>query len=296
MRGALHQMIRAGDLSGVEAVLRKYPQAVNQLAPFFISPLHEACRSGQQPVVEFLLSQGADVHARYVTTITARGISRQVAGMIFSVVRRDQWNRTPIWIASWWGRCDLIELLLDAGAGSDLAFSVGLRLVSVFCGMIKDCMYGKHHDSRCDLCQSPCSSGHQGAKCCRRGSNGNSMSSWRKGRSAGGTECRSKASHRGEHEGDLILGGLHAEFYCYPLQPLEKVVKRTWFLSMVCRSNPCLMKNLRATQRGRRQKEQVQRSTQTTSIEECQIQVHVKGSSRAQTAFIFGKKYISERC
>lgn len=147
MRGALHQMIRAGDLSGVEAVLRKYPQAVNQLGPFFISPLHEACRSGQQPVVEFLLSQGADVHARYVTTLTARGISPQVAGMIFSVVHRDQWNRTPIWIASWWGRCDLIELLLDAGAGSDLAISVGTRLVSVSCGKIKDCMYGKHHDS-----------------------------------------------------------------------------------------------------------------------------------------------------
>ena len=52
------------DSWGLKGLLKRYPQAANQLAPFRISPLHESCRLGNMTMVELLLQHGARVDAR----------------------------------------------------------------------------------------------------------------------------------------------------------------------------------------------------------------------------------------
>jgi len=52
------------DVSGLTTLLKRYPKAANQLAPFMISPLHEACRVGNHRMVDLLVGKGAHVNAR----------------------------------------------------------------------------------------------------------------------------------------------------------------------------------------------------------------------------------------
>jgi hypothetical protein len=61
-RDELWEWGRKRNLREMSVVWKKYPQSVNQRAPFMITPLHEACRVGDRAIVEFLLMKNVEVN------------------------------------------------------------------------------------------------------------------------------------------------------------------------------------------------------------------------------------------
>eukprot|EP00096_Caligus_rogercresseyi_P007591 TRINITY_DN25524_c0_g1_i1.p1 TRINITY_DN25524_c0_g1~~TRINITY_DN25524_c0_g1_i1.p1 ORF type:complete len:179 (+),score=19.43 TRINITY_DN25524_c0_g1_i1:29-538(+) len=93
----------SGDLSKVEGVLRKNPEASNSLDSSGLSALHYAARSGHAAIVSLLLKTGK---AR-VDPLSPSGSS------------------TPLHRAAYMGHLDIVQLLLDHGADPHLTDSDG---------------------------------------------------------------------------------------------------------------------------------------------------------------------------
>ncbi|XP_014295007.1 poly [ADP-ribose] polymerase tankyrase isoform X2 [Microplitis demolitor] len=118
---------KAGDLGAVERILTSNPLAVNcrDLDGRHSTPLHFAAGYNRVPVVEYLLSHGADVHAKdkgglvplhnacsyghYEVTelLVKHGASVNVA---------DLWKFTPLHEAAAKGKYEIVRLLLRHGA------------------------------------------------------------------------------------------------------------------------------------------------------------------------------------
>ncbi|XP_063992926.1 poly [ADP-ribose] polymerase tankyrase [Diachasmimorpha longicaudata] len=118
---------KSGDLTAVERILQANPHAVNcrDLDGRHSTPLHFAAGYNRVPVVEYLLANGADVHAKdkgglvplhnacsyghYEVTelLVKHGASVNVA---------DLWRFTPLHEAAAKGKCEIVRLLLRHGA------------------------------------------------------------------------------------------------------------------------------------------------------------------------------------
>lgn len=118
---------KSGDLAAVERILQANPHSVNcrDLDGRHSTPLHFAAGYNRVPVVEYLLSHGADVHAKdkgglvplhnacsyghYEVTelLVKHGASVNVA---------DLWKFTPLHEAAAKGKCEIVRLLLRHGA------------------------------------------------------------------------------------------------------------------------------------------------------------------------------------
>lgn len=118
---------KSGDLPAVERILRANSHAVNcrDLDGRHSTPLHFAAGYNRVPVVEYLLANGADVHAKdkgglvplhnacsyghYEVTelLVKHGAAVNVA---------DLWKFTPLHEAAAKGKCEIVRLLLRHGA------------------------------------------------------------------------------------------------------------------------------------------------------------------------------------
>ncbi|XP_076257576.1 tankyrase isoform X2 [Rhynchophorus ferrugineus] len=127
VEGQLLEAAKAGDLDQVQRYLGSYPHIVNcrDLDGRHSTPLHFASGYNRVQVVEFLLQQGADVHAKdkgglvplhnacsyghYEVTelLVKHGASVNVA---------DLWKFTPLHEAAAKGKYEIVKLLLKHGA------------------------------------------------------------------------------------------------------------------------------------------------------------------------------------
>ncbi|XP_050293322.1 poly [ADP-ribose] polymerase tankyrase [Anthonomus grandis grandis] len=127
IEGQLLEAAKAGDLDQVQRYLGTYPHIVNcrDLDGRHSTPLHFAAGYNRVPVVDFLLRQGADVHAKdkgglvplhnacsyghYEVTelLVKHGASVNVA---------DLWKFTPLHEAAAKGKYEIVKLLLKHGA------------------------------------------------------------------------------------------------------------------------------------------------------------------------------------
>ncbi|XP_015120588.1 poly [ADP-ribose] polymerase tankyrase [Diachasma alloeum] len=118
---------KSGDLTAVERILQANPHAVNcrDLDGRHSTPLHFAAGYNRVPVVEYLLANGADVHAKdkgglvplhnacsyghyEVTELLVKH------GALVNVA--DLWRFTPLHEAAAKGKCEIVRLLLRHGA------------------------------------------------------------------------------------------------------------------------------------------------------------------------------------
>ncbi|HET7011763.1 MAG TPA: ankyrin repeat domain-containing protein [Anaerolineales bacterium] len=116
-----------GDLPRVQAILASDPAALQTLSHDGWTPLHLAAHFGRAELVRFLLSRGADVHARSKNTFDNHPLHAALAGRHLEVARalldagadpntRQHGGYTPLHEAAGHGDIALLQLLLERGA------------------------------------------------------------------------------------------------------------------------------------------------------------------------------------
>jgi ankyrin repeat protein len=109
--------IRTGDEARVEELLDENPTVVNANDPTGLSPLTVATYHGQANIVDLLLARGA---ADDIFTSTARGDRAAVESLVredpgaVHAHSSDGW--TALALAAHFGRLEILQILLDAGA------------------------------------------------------------------------------------------------------------------------------------------------------------------------------------
>jgi ankyrin repeat protein len=113
---ALIEAAKAGDESGVRALIAETPRLAVQRLPSGESPLMAALYRGHHAVVDALIELGAEVD---VFTAAATGRLPDLARALVrpeavNAYAHDGW--TPLHLAAFFGRLDAARMLLDAGA------------------------------------------------------------------------------------------------------------------------------------------------------------------------------------
>ncbi|XP_077357037.1 myotrophin [Festucalex cinctus] len=97
--------LKTGDMEEIKSNLSE--KNVNRTLNVGRNPLHIACDFGHTPVVEYLISKGADVNAS------------------------DKHGLTPLLIACFEGHCACVKVLLEKGADKDIEGPDGKRPLDV---------------------------------------------------------------------------------------------------------------------------------------------------------------------
>lgn len=136
----IHEAIRAGDLDTVESMLARNPELLTARNRDDREPLHEACILGEVPIMELLVSRGADINARSKAENTTLHwavhafVGQEVRGEMVAILlgldpelatARNINGLTPL---HWSGNelPETIQLLLDSGADLDAQDKNGL--------------------------------------------------------------------------------------------------------------------------------------------------------------------------
>ena len=88
----IFQAVRSGNLDAVKALVAKNPALLKSKTPEGDNLLHLACGAGGRPIVEFLVAQGADLHAE-------NGV-----------------GQAPLLYAAYQGHSEILSLLIAKGA------------------------------------------------------------------------------------------------------------------------------------------------------------------------------------
>ncbi len=121
----IHQAAKEGDLAKVKALLEKNTDLINAKNENGQTPLHIAASGGQLAVVEFLISQGADINLRQNNGATALhfacfGGHRDVVEWLIDngadVNSKDNNGLTPLRVAVFRSNKEMIALLIEKGA------------------------------------------------------------------------------------------------------------------------------------------------------------------------------------
>jgi|WetSurMetagenome_2_1015567.scaffolds.fasta_scaffold227540_2 ankyrin repeat protein len=129
--GEIHDAAKAGDLAKVKALLKDNPELVNSKPAFSsYTPLHYAVKAGCKEVVEFLLSNKADVNATAPTEdssyeftalhLAAIAGNKDMAELLLAwgadVKATSRFGEMPLHLAARAGSEDVAKVLLAKGA------------------------------------------------------------------------------------------------------------------------------------------------------------------------------------
>ncbi|RSL40444.1 hypothetical protein CEP53_013360 [Fusarium sp. AF-6] len=136
-RQAIHQAAQAGNLRGVEFLLKAKPQCAHIKGDGDVTPLLIAAQGGYLSIVELLLSHNVDVQVP-ITDSRRTPIHQAAQEGHFDVVKklleygadhdpRDKNGISPLWSAAQQGYSKIVKLLLDKGASTETASKDGER-------------------------------------------------------------------------------------------------------------------------------------------------------------------------
>ena len=74
---SIHSAASEGNLDLIRSMLIKNPDLVNSIEKFGFTPLHFAAFTGNKDVADLLLTQGADVNAKFYQGITPMQVAVQ---------------------------------------------------------------------------------------------------------------------------------------------------------------------------------------------------------------------------
>ncbi|MBN2245369.1 MAG: ankyrin repeat domain-containing protein, partial [Candidatus Aminicenantes bacterium] len=122
----IHEASAKGDLEKVIEILKKDPNALNQLDQNGRTPLHHASIIGNNQLAEYLIKQGADLDSQDENKNTplhnaaVRGNLELVKMLLEkgskSINQGATWNNTPLHLACERGHSEVVLFLLDNGA------------------------------------------------------------------------------------------------------------------------------------------------------------------------------------
>lgn len=121
----IHSAAARGDLARVQELLARDSGAVNSVDHTGATPLHWASDTGWKPVVELLLSRGANPNARKANGVTplhvAAGMGRrEIVEMLVAsgadVNAKDDYGRTALSVSRFRGYTQIVEFLVSRGA------------------------------------------------------------------------------------------------------------------------------------------------------------------------------------
>jgi ankyrin repeat protein/L-ascorbate metabolism protein UlaG (beta-lactamase superfamily) len=120
----IHDAIQKGDVAKVKTLISNNKELINMKSEKGQTPLHLAVQNGNQEIVEFLISQGADVNARdgegNTTLVTALALKKtDTAKFLLSkgadVKIKNAQNQPAIIVALLHGLNELVVPILDSG-------------------------------------------------------------------------------------------------------------------------------------------------------------------------------------
>jgi hypothetical protein len=133
----IHDAAVAGDLAKVKTLLKENPELISSEDNHGWTPLHCAVKNGRIDIVELLLANKANVHARYKDLVTPFGVIRgyaplhiaasnghkDIAELLLThgadINAKDKDGRTPLHLAAQNGRKEAAALLLSKGADAN---------------------------------------------------------------------------------------------------------------------------------------------------------------------------------
>lgn len=133
----VHDAATVGDFDRVKALVEKDPAALDALSTDGFTPLGLAAFTGRTPIVEFLLSEGANPNAASQDENAFTALTGAVATGHAEVARLlleagadpnhlyEGGAFSPLLAASAGGRVDMVRLLIDHGADVNLKSSQG---------------------------------------------------------------------------------------------------------------------------------------------------------------------------
>ena len=116
----IHGAAESGDASRVRELLDSDPRILHHLDAAGGTPLHRAVAAGRREIAELLLDRGADVRARHGN---GKASPRGYPAVDFEPIDLALW-RGVCWRAR--GDFDLVQLLLERGAGQDLVVTAAI--------------------------------------------------------------------------------------------------------------------------------------------------------------------------
>jgi hypothetical protein len=126
----IHDAAARGDLARVQELLARDSAAVSSTDRTGATPLHWASDTGSKPVVELLLSRGANPNARKANGVTplhvAAGMGRrEIVELLLAsgadLNAKDNYGRTPLSVARFRGYRQIVEFLVSRGAVGEIA-------------------------------------------------------------------------------------------------------------------------------------------------------------------------------
>lgn len=112
---ALIDAIKAGDLDGVNLLLRQNPELANGRPPNGESPVMTAVYRGRQAAIAALIAAGAEIDVFAAAALgRLEDLRRTLNGTSVNAYSHDGW--TPLHLASFFGHSDAARVLLDSGA------------------------------------------------------------------------------------------------------------------------------------------------------------------------------------
>ena len=96
-------------LSIVQYLIEKQHVDIDTKGLYGWTPLHYACRKGSIPIVQYLISKGANIESK------------------------DYQGHTPLYIASFYHNKEIVDLLISKGANPDTIYSEKLPTFEISC-------------------------------------------------------------------------------------------------------------------------------------------------------------------
>lgn len=141
----LHNAIQKGDVARVKTLISNNKELIHMKSDKGLTPLHLAVQNGKLEIVEFLISQGADINAKdsegNTPLITALAFRKtDTAKFLISkgadVRIRNAQDEPPVILALMHGQSELVEPILDSGQDVNERFrgNFTILLMAAFTG------------------------------------------------------------------------------------------------------------------------------------------------------------------
>ena len=137
-----HEAIACGSLAAVQKYINKSPALIHTFSPDGFPPLSLACYFGHEPIAQYLLNKGADIHA--VATngsqiqVLHAAVAKNAYDLCVSLLQKGaQVNAmqaqgvTPLHSAVHRGNVKIVQLLLKYGASLDAKMDNGDTPLSI---------------------------------------------------------------------------------------------------------------------------------------------------------------------